>query len=145
DDVGLFIGDFLRVGGEYLLYCTAVGHDFWIDLDKGISRVGKCTTALATTDGVSFRRVGDQPLLGPMTGASVVVEHDGLYHMFFNRLEADESHNICVVRSSDPLRFDIKESRVALERGRAGEGDAFQVQNPRFLHEKGVWYMVYAG
>jgi len=149
DDIGPFAGNIVQVDGRYLLYCTGCNHRWQIDFDKGIGKGGKCTTVAVSDDGLGFKRLGDEPLLPDGTSAAVVVQHEGQFHLFFNRMNRDahqtRTHDLSVIRSDDPYHFDIDGAQIALPPGPPGSWDSFTVQNPRVFLDQGVWYMVYAG
>ncbi len=145
DDIGHYAGEIMAVDGQYLFYTTAASHQWKIDIDKGIGRSGKSIGLFKSADGLSFQRVGMQPLIPPPSGAGVVVFNEGLYHLFYNRMRTDGLHDIAVVRSKTPFAFDETTAEVALPAGPQGEWDSIQVQNPRVFRDQGVWYMVYGG
>jgi len=104
-----------------------------------------------STDGISWHRAGDGPVLRPdpscgwererVAGAHVFA-HDGwLYAAYIGFANGFEDSAIGIARSQDGMRWERHADNPVLTRGEPGAFDSINVYKPFILIEEGVWRM----
>jgi predicted GH43/DUF377 family glycosyl hydrolase len=100
-------------------------------------------------DGVSWRRVGDGPVLGPdprsgwererVAGAHIFA-HDGwMYAAYIGFANGFEDSAIGIARSADGVHWQRHAGNPVLSRGAAGDFDSINVYKPFVIVEGDLW------
>ena len=97
-----------------------------------------------TTDGQTFKKFEANPILEDAIAPEVVF-HDGLFHLFYQRLHEDRFWEVYVATSRDGIDFDVANERKVFGPSRqAGAFDAHSVATVRIFKEDDYFYMTYA-
>jgi len=97
-----------------------------------------------TTDGQTFTKYEMNPILEDAIAPEVVF-HNGLFHLFYQRLHDDRYWEVYMATSHDGTNFDIEnETKVFGPSREEGTFDAHSVATVRIFKEEDHFYLTYA-
>jgi predicted GH43/DUF377 family glycosyl hydrolase len=108
-----------------------------------------------STDGISWTRVKDEPVLRPgahgsweadrVAGAQVLRDGQWLYAIYIGFANGFEDSSIGIARSSDGISWERHEDNPVITRGAAGDFDSINVYKPFVVVDAPTWRMWFNG